>query len=614
MAGGLLNLVSSGQQNILLNGNPSKTFWKSSFKKYTNFGLQKFRVDFEGTPTIKLTESSTFLFKIPRYADILLDCYLSFTLPNIWSPILPPTRIPGLTDDEKIANAEATAADSVEDATIEEIIYPLCDSFTNWAPYEFKWIENMGALMISKITINCGNQKLQEFSGHYLLSLAQRDFSDQKLKLFYEMIGNVPELNDPANAHGRKRMYPNAFFTENPVGAEPSIRGRTLYVPLNAWFMLTTHMAFPLVSLQYNELQVSITLRPINEMFQIRDVMDYVNNFPYVAPNFNQYYMQMYRFLQTPPDIDLGYASYIDQRSIWNPDIHLNCTYGFLSNDESQVFAKNNQTYLFKQVNEKVFYNVTGTQKVDLDSLGLISSWMFFFQRSDVNLRNEWSNYTNWPYNRTIPTDVEPAPICIVDRLHPSTTSTAAAAATVALTESLYNNPANAATFCCQLIGPGVNPNGARTGLFITGDYHSENHKDILVNMGIILDGQYRENLQPAGIFNLIEKYVRTDGNAPEGLCCYNFSLQTTPFQTQPSGAINMNCFNSVQLEFNTTVPSLDPYAQVLTICDPVTGNIIGVNKPSWRIYDYNYNLYVMEERQNMLMFVGGNAALMYAT
>ena len=23
---------------------------------------------------------------------------------------------------------------------------------------------------------------------------------------------------------------------------------------------------------------------------------------------------------------------------------------------------------------------------------------MWFFQRSDVNLRNEWSNYTNWPY------------------------------------------------------------------------------------------------------------------------------------------------------------------------------------------------------------------------
>ena len=35
MAGGLLNLVSAGQQNVILNGNPSKTFWKTTYAKYT---------------------------------------------------------------------------------------------------------------------------------------------------------------------------------------------------------------------------------------------------------------------------------------------------------------------------------------------------------------------------------------------------------------------------------------------------------------------------------------------------------------------------------------------------------------------------------------------------
>jgi len=58
----------------------------------------------------------------------------------------------------------------------------------------------------------------------------------------------------------------------------------------------------------------------------------------------------------------------------------------------------------------------------------------------------------------------------------------------------------------------------------------------------------------------------------------------------------------------------LDPLAQVLTVCDPTTGTVIGINKPTWRIYEYNYNLYVMEERINMVVFVGGNAGLMYAT
>jgi hypothetical protein len=77
---------------------------------------------------------------------------------------------------------------------------------------------------------------------------------------------------------------------------------------------------------------------------------------------------------------------------------------------------------------------------------------------------------------------------------------------------------------------------------------------------------------------------------------------------------MNMSRFTNIEFEFVTINPPTDPYAQVLTICNPDTGEVIGVNKPSWRIYEYNYDLYVMEERVNMVVFVGGNAGLLYAT
>ena len=64
MAGGLMQLVSEGQQNVILNGNPEKTFWKTTYLKYTNFGKQNFRLDSEGTPTLNLTTESTFTFKV----------------------------------------------------------------------------------------------------------------------------------------------------------------------------------------------------------------------------------------------------------------------------------------------------------------------------------------------------------------------------------------------------------------------------------------------------------------------------------------------------------------------------------------------------------------------
>lgn len=69
----------------------------------------------------------------------------------------------------------------------------------------------------------------------------------------------------------------------------------------------------------------------------------------------------------------------------------------------------NQQQYLIKEIYEYTFQNVTGTNRVSLDSLGLIANWMWYFQRSDVNLRNQWSNYTNWPYDY-LPFNVVPPP------------------------------------------------------------------------------------------------------------------------------------------------------------------------------------------------------------
>ena len=69
MAGGLLNLISNGNNNIILTGNPTKTFFKVTYAKYTNFGLQKFRIDFDGTRDLRLNQDSVFSFKMPRHAD-----------------------------------------------------------------------------------------------------------------------------------------------------------------------------------------------------------------------------------------------------------------------------------------------------------------------------------------------------------------------------------------------------------------------------------------------------------------------------------------------------------------------------------------------------------------
>ena len=71
-----------------------------------------------------------------------------------------------------------------------------------------------------------------------------------------------------------------------------------------------------------------------------------------------------------------------------------------------------------------------------------------------------------------------------------------------------------------------------------------------------------------------MEKYLRTTGNAKDGLYCYNFCLNSSQREYQPSGAMNMNKFKSVQFEYNTIEPPVDPNSAITTICDG-DGNII---------------------------------------
>jgi len=550
MGGGLLNIISVGNNNIFLTGNPSKTFFKVTYSKYSNFGLQKFRLDYDGSRDLRLTEPSTYQFTVKRYAELLMDTYLVLNLPDIFSPVYPPSP----------------------------------DTNEQWVPYGFRWIKDIGTQIIKEITITCGSITIQKYTGDYLGAVVDRDFTEEKKKLFNQMTGNVPELYDPANSFSRDNSYPSAAYTTNQNGAEPSIRGRTLYIPINTWFTLNSACAFPLIALQYNELVISVTLRPIQELFQVRDVFDINYNFPYVRPDFNKAIFQMYRFLQTPPSPFIQTADYQNTVSTWNADVHLISTYCFLSKEEAKVFAAQDQVYLVKDVFDYFFENITGSTRSKVNSNGMISNWLFYLQRNDVNLRNEWSNYTNWPYGN-LPSNIIIAP----------------------------NQPFQGTDLS---YGMGVHPNFGNlynSGITITGDFHAENQKEILETMGILLDGEYRENTQVNGIYNYIEKYTRTRGFAKEGIYCYNFCLDTSPYEYQPSGAINLSKFRTIQLETTTYVPPLDLINSAVNIICDAQGNPVGIKKTNYQLFEYNYNLVLYEERYNVLSFIGGNCGMLYS-
>ena len=477
-----------------------------------------------------------------------MDTYLVINLPSIWSPVYS-------QNNPKIG-----------------------------IPYEFKWIENIGTMIIEELSVVCGGETLQKVSGQYLTALVQRDFDDDKKDLYNNMTGNTSQFNNPAQHENNNGFYPNARpISSERGGAQPSIIGKKLYIPINLWFTLSSKLAFPLVSLQYNELKINITLRPVREWFTIKNISNtyllgslvdeiiddnICQNLTRIQPNFTIPEQQFYTFLQTPPYIREGKITvdpslYSSRRVDWNADVHLVSTYGFLSDNERNCFAKNPQTYLIRQVQEYTFNNIVDSKTVNLDSMGMVASWTFFFRRSDANLRNEWTNYSNWSYNNS-PLILKP--------------------------EGLINK-----------------------NIKFTGEYNSCYNKYILQTLGILLDGQFRENVFDAGIYNYIEKYLSIDGNPPEGLYFYNFGIEGSVFDFQPSGGINMSKFSNVQFEISTTIPPLNENAQVLQICDPETQELIGINKTNWNIYSYTYDLIIFEERYNLLKFESGNCGLAFA-
>ena len=576
MTGGLMNLNATGNENIILNGNPKKTFFKATYNKFTNFGMQKFRLDYEGQRRLHMSNPTVFDFKVPRYADLLYESFICVTLPDIWSPLL-------YLDYSRDGNGIYNGTDSraLDNNSI--------------LPYDFKWIKELGAHMIREIEIHSGGVCLSKYSGEYLSCLKERDFSYGKKELWNKMIGNTVELNEPEDAPGRENIYPHAQCDTNGNDVEPSIHGRKLYIPLDAFFCDSSKLALPLVAMQYQEVYIRITFEPIKNLYIINDTtqVQFAHGLgPRVSPNPNETEHQLWRFLQ-PPTIpvacrpkpeDCETNGYNIQLFDWDADIHIISTYIFLDKEEQRVMAQNSHKILFKQIHTHNYYNIAGTHIVKIESKDLVANYMWRLRRSDVKDRNEWQNYTNLLYDGIPGKFLEEFDI-----------------------DKMYEYDIDVAE----------HPKGWRN-CFITGNVNTNNpninKKNILSNMGILLGGVYRENILDAGIYNYVEKYNKTSGNAKDGLYCYSFGLNNNRKEYQPSGSMNLNRFKTIDFEFGTIVPNFSEEGSIEEfICDG-SGNPISFRKNVADLYDFTYDLTIFEERYNVLMIQSGRCGLLHAT
>lgn len=79
MAGGIIQLVATGAQDIFLTSEPEITFFKITYRRHTNFSKTEFDLTFNNN----LDFGTTSVLKIQRYGDLLHRLFLVIKLPKI---------------------------------------------------------------------------------------------------------------------------------------------------------------------------------------------------------------------------------------------------------------------------------------------------------------------------------------------------------------------------------------------------------------------------------------------------------------------------------------------------------------------------------------------------
>lgn len=366
MPGGLLQLVATGAQNQLVNGNPSFTFWRTMYKRYTNFAMESVRLEFENNTLMFPTSGggSTFRCRVKRVTDLLHDCYVCFNLPDIWSPLYS-------SSGAVVANAPG---------------------------YEFQWIENIGYNAIQSVGIFINGTKIVETTGEWFKLYSYLTHDRNKRDLLDSMVGNVPELTDPQNSFGRMFQYPHAVKIPN-VAVEPSIRGRQIVVPLHFWFCENAGMALPLIALQGGEIDIVVTLRPIYSLFTIQDVKEkyYGGRVPGDSVDY-----PITLFL-SPPDL-VGHPTNSTLMN-WFPDLYIEANYVYLTEGERAQVSAADQSYLIRDVRSFTATSQYGPCDIDIPAHNLVTRVVWVARRSDSLTNNDYDNYTNWQYRNRRPTN-----------------------------------------------------------------------------------------------------------------------------------------------------------------------------------------------------------------
>jgi hypothetical protein len=229
MAGGLMQLVAYGAQDVYLTGNPQITFWKVTYRRHTNFAMEAIEQSFNGM--VDFGQRVTCV--ISRNGDLAYRTYFQVTLPQIEPTLVGTTTTNGYA----------------------------------------RWIDYPGERLIKSVELEIGGQRIDKQYGDWMHIWNQLTLTKEQEAGYYKMIGHTTSLTYLTDPLFEKNDEPCTTNTvSGQVGApRQSLPTTTLYVPLQFWFCRNPGLALPLIALQYHEVKINLEIQPLSSCLFITD-------------------------------------------------------------------------------------------------------------------------------------------------------------------------------------------------------------------------------------------------------------------------------------------------------------------------------------------------------
>jgi len=292
-----MQLVAYGAQDVYLTGNPQITFWKVTYRRYTNFAIESIEQTFNGQADFGRRVQCI----ISRNGDLAYRTYLQVTLPEI-------NQLMGL-------GSYATGQ--------------------NQGVYA-RWLDFPGEQLIAQVEVEIGGQRIDRQYGDWMHIWNQLTMTSEQERGYYKMIGNTTQLTfitDPSFADVDGPC--DSIAPRQVCAPRNALPETTLYVPLQFWFCTNPGLALPLIALQYHEVKINLDIRPIDECLWAVTTLN-CNTNPYTG-SAGQY------STGKPVPATIAYNQSLVAASLY-------VDYVFLDTDERRRMAQNPHEYLITQL------------------------------------------------------------------------------------------------------------------------------------------------------------------------------------------------------------------------------------------------------------------------